>query len=165
MTVVFITGMSGTGTSTVTCRLAQLGYGSFDLDQPDWSMYDEQGDWIWREGRVQRLLDENDQDPLFVSGCPTNQVNFYDRFDHIVLLSAPREVIVERIRSRTTNAYGKRPGEMEEILENLETVEPRLRRVATHEIDTRQSVEAVVAAVLSIAEVITPPDCSRGVLS
>lgn len=55
------------------------------------------------------------------------------------------------IRSRTTNDYGKRPGEMPEILENLETVEPRLRRVATREIDTRECVDAVVARILAIA--------------
>jgi dephospho-CoA kinase len=75
-------------------------------------------------------------------------VKFYDRFDHIVLLSAPREVIVERVRSRTNNDYGKRPGELDEILENLETVEPRLRRVASFEVDTRAPVDDVVATIL-----------------
>jgi shikimate kinase len=140
--------MSGTGTSTVTGRLAELGYRAFDLDEPHWSEHDESGDWIWREDRVRRLLDEDDHDLLFVSGCPTNQVKFYDRFDHIVLLSAPREVIVERVRSRTNNDYGKRPGELDEILENLETVEPRLRRVASFEVDTRAPVDDVVATIL-----------------
>jgi shikimate kinase len=151
VTIVFITGMSGTGTSTVVERLAELGHRAIDLDEPEWSIHDEHGDWIWRENRVQRLLDDHDRHPLFVSGCPTNQVKFYDRFDHIVLLSAPREVIIERIRSRTTNSYGKGPGEMEDILDNLERVEPRLRQVATHEIDTRKRVGTVVAEILEIA--------------
>lgn len=148
MTRVFLTGMSGTGTSTVTYRLAELGYRAFDLDEPHWSERDEDGDWIWREERVRRLLDERDHELLFVSGCPSNQVKFYDRFDYIVLLSAPRDVIVERVRSRASNDYGKRPGELEEILENLETVEPRLRRVASFEIDTRAPVDDVVAMIL-----------------
>lgn len=75
--VIFLTGMSGTGKSTVVA-LAELGYMAVDLDHPTWSMYDEDGDWIWREVRV----------------------------------------------------------------------EPRLRQVAEHEIDTRAPLDAVVAAVL-----------------
>lgn len=148
MTRVFLTGMSGTGTSTVTLRLAQLGYRAIDLDEPDWSEHDQAGDWIWREDRVRRLLDEDDREWLFVSGCPTNQVKFYDRFDHIILLSAPRDVIVERVLSRTNNDYGKRPGELEEILKNMEEIEPRLRRVASFEIDTRAPVDDVVKMIL-----------------
>jgi dephospho-CoA kinase len=148
MTRVFLTGMSGTGTSTVTLRLAELGYRAVDLDEPHWSEHDGDGDWIWREERVRRLLDEDQSELLFVSGCPTNQVKFYDRFDYIVLLSAPREVIVERVRSRTNNDYGKRPGELEQILANLDTVEPRLRRVASFEIDTRAPIDEVVDTLL-----------------
>src|SRR5690606_14289965 len=102
--------MSGTGKSTVIARLAELGYEAVDLDAPAWSAYDADGDWIWREDRVQRLLDGGDHDSLFVSGCATNQVKFHDRFDFIVLLSAPAEVLIERLLTRTNNEYGKRPG-------------------------------------------------------
>ena len=35
------------------------------------------------------------------------EAKFYDRFDAVVLLSAPADVILDRIRRRTTNAYGK----------------------------------------------------------
>lgn len=149
MTRVFITGMSGTGTSTVIRRLIDLGYNAVDLDEPPWSTYDDTGDWVWQEDEVRRLLDRTDADLLFVSGCPTNQTKFYDRFDWIVLLSAPKEVIIERVLTRTSNEYGKRPGELEEILRNLEAVEPRLRRVATFEIDTRTPVDEVVATLLA----------------
>ena len=60
MTRVHLTGMSGTGKSTVIARLAELGYAAVDLDEPAWSIYDETGDWIWREDGVRRLLDENE---------------------------------------------------------------------------------------------------------
>ena len=62
------------------------------------------------------LLATEDGDTLFVSGCSSNQGRFYDRFDAIVLLSAPAEVILDRVENRTTNAYGKGPGERELIL-------------------------------------------------
>jgi hypothetical protein len=43
------------------------------------------------------LLARADDRALFVSGCVSNQGRF-NRFDAIVLLSAPAEVILERIR-------------------------------------------------------------------
>ena len=53
---------------------------------------------------------------------------FDPQFDHIVLLSAPAAVIVDRIVTRTTNPYGKDPAELALILEHLETVEPLLKK-------------------------------------
>lgn len=40
---------------------------------------------------------------LVVSGTAENQGRFYDRFDHVVLLSAPVDVLIERGCSRTHN--------------------------------------------------------------
>jgi hypothetical protein len=44
---------------------------------------------------------------VVISGTVENQVEFYNRFEHIVLLSAPLEVLIKRVRRRTNNPYGK----------------------------------------------------------
>jgi hypothetical protein len=44
---------------------------------------------------------------LYVSGTFSNQGHFYDRFDSVVLLSAPADVLLSRIEHRSTNDYGK----------------------------------------------------------
>jgi hypothetical protein len=80
----------------------------------------------------------------------SNQGKFYDRFDAVVLLSAPAEVILERIDSRTTNDYGKRPGERDRILGHLDSVEPLLRATATHELDASRPLHEVVEALVAI---------------
>jgi hypothetical protein len=64
---------------------------------------------LWVEERIDALLSSHDGGVLFVSGCVANQVKFYPRFDAIVLLSAPAEVIVGRVAGRDANDYDRAP--------------------------------------------------------
>lgn len=89
-----------------------------------------------------------------------NQALFHARFEHIVLLSAPAEILVERLTTRTSNPCGKDPAELAEPLEYLKTVEPLLRRSATPEVVTTVPVARVADIV--IEHVLTDP---RGGLS
>src|SRR5689334_12612972 len=147
---VLITGMSGTGKSSVIQELASRGYKAIDTDwDPSWE-FEAGSEWIWREDRIAELLDTEDADVLFVSACVSNQGKFYGRFDQIVLLSASEQVTVERLASRANNPYGKTPRQVDEVLGYKETVEPLLRRGATMEIDTGIPLEEVIARILSI---------------
>ena len=106
--------MSGVGKSSVVARLRELGYTAVDLDEPGWSETRADGEWVWREDRVADLLAANDADLLFVSGCAENQGRFHERFEHIVLLSAPPGTLVQRLAARTNNPFGKHPSELDE---------------------------------------------------
>jgi shikimate kinase len=152
---ILLTGMSGTGKSTVIRALAERGYKAVDSDSDEWSVWADdplqpntEPDWIWREDRIQGLLSNENADALFISGCKTNQGKFYPQFDHIVLLSAPADLIIERLTTRTTNPYGKRPEDLAQVLRYLETVEPLLRCGATLEIDTSDPLDQVVQTIL-----------------
>jgi shikimate kinase len=147
--------MSGTGKSSVISRLAVLGYRAVDFDEPGWSEYDPDGEWIWHEERVQELLSSlRDDETLFVSGCAINQGRFYPQFDAVILLSAPAEVIMERLAARTNNPYGKHPDELAAVLHNLATIEPLLRRGADHEITTTLPLDQVTARVVKVLEAL-----------
>ncbi|HET6946072.1 MAG TPA: hypothetical protein VFI01_12025, partial [Gaiellaceae bacterium] len=82
------------------------------------------------------------------------QGKFYPRFDAVVLLSAPAEVILERVATRETNEFGKSDGERERIQYDLATFEPLLRAGATAEIDTRAPLVDVVEALERIADTV-----------
>jgi len=138
--------MSGTGKSTVLVELGRRGYRVVDTDEPGWKV-----DELWDESKIAHLLAE-DGPTLFVSGTVENQGRFYDRFDAVVLLSAPTDVLLDRIANRTTKDWGKAPAERELILEHIHDVEPLLRATCTHEIDTSTPLADVVARLEAIAE-------------
>ena len=160
MTKILVTGMSGTGKSSALAELGRRGYRVVDTDDPGWREYrtyaepvDElhRGEYVWAEDRMNDLLDAEDDRPLFVAGGVRNQAKFYDRFDAVVLLAAPADVILERVTRRSTNAYGNTGRERAEILADLAEVEPVIRQHCTHELDASRPLADTVADLIAIA--------------
>jgi GNAT superfamily N-acetyltransferase/dephospho-CoA kinase len=148
---VLLTGMSGTGRSTIVRELVARGYKAIDADD-GWTEPLPDGSQRWREDAIGELLDAEDAEVLFLAGCEENQVAFLPRFDEVILLSAPRETLMQRLDTRPDNPFGKRPGERERILRDLENVEPGLRAIADHEIRTTASLEDIVRSILALVD-------------
>jgi len=149
MTAILVTGMSGVGKSTVLAELAQHGLEAVDTDVGGWIELVD-GEPLWREHLVDALLSRPRDRPLVVQGTVANQGRFYDRFDAVVLLSAPADVVFERLRTRTTNDFGKAAHEREKIALDIAEVEPLLRAGATYEVDAAQPLDDVVGELLRI---------------
>ena len=143
--------MSGTGKSSVVRELVSRGYKAVDTDD-GWSEPQPDGRQLWREDAIQELLASEDAEVLFLAGCEENQTKFHPQFDHIVLLSAPIDVLIDRLATRTNNSYGKAPEELRGFIDDLETVEPLLRKVAHHEVRTTAPPNEVVAAILRLVD-------------
>lgn len=134
MARVLVTGMSGTGKTSVLDELRRRGHLTVDTDHDGWTL----PDGTWDEQRMRRLLASTPA--VVVSGTVENQPDFYDDFEHVVLLSAPLPVLFERLAARRNNPYGKTAAQRADVARYVETVEPLLRRGATLELDGRRPV-------------------------
>ena len=124
-----------------------------DTDQGGWSLWSNvAGGYVWDERRIGALLAREDGSMLYVSGTVSNQGHFYPRFDAVVLLSAPANVLLSRIATRATNHYGKSSEERDLILRHLTEVEPLLRATCTHELYATQPLDDVVEQLVAIGK-------------
>jgi len=138
---VLITGMSGAGKSTLLEAIERRGFHTVDTDYDGW----EQAHAHWDEPRMSNLLAE--YPTVAVCSIAENQGGFYDRFDHVIYLYVPLTVLLERVRARSANPYGKTPEQQADITKYVEEVEPLIRRTATLELDGLLPIEVLAKRV------------------
>ena len=125
---VLITGMSGTGKSTLVRELRNRGFAAYDADDDGFAEPRADGRWGWRAAQVAELLNRSRGELLFFAGCSEEQAEL--PFDYRVLLTVPEPVLVERLRTRTNKSYGRDEPELSQVLADLAEIEPLLRRSA-----------------------------------
>lgn len=156
MTRILVTGMSGVGKSTLLTTLNERGHLTIDTDYGNWKT----AAGLWDHNLMTAALSSHTE--VIVAGTVENQGDFYDQFDHIVLLSAPLPVILQRVMHRTANPYGKTAAQRAEIEENLKSVEPLLRRGATMELDASRSTADIARTIEAL---LATSAVSRGTTS
>lgn len=143
---VLLTGMSGTGKSALVHELRRRGYAAYDADEDGFSEPRENGRWGWRLDAVSELLAPADDRLLFFAGCSEEQIEL--PFDYRVLLTAPTIVLIGRLRTRTSNSYGRDREERAQVLADLADVEPLLRRSADLVLTTTARVPEIADLLL-----------------
>ena len=145
---VLLTGMSGSGKSMLVQELRRRGYAAYDADDHGFSEPRAGGRWGWRADAVASLFAQIPEgDLLFFAGCSEEQIEM--PFDYRVVLTVPEDEIVVRLRTRTSNAYGRKPAERRQVLADLAQVEPLLRRSADLVLSTTAPVATVADRLLA----------------
>jgi dephospho-CoA kinase len=168
--LVWITGVSGTGKSTVRVELARRGYQSFDTDEDGiavWRLrttgdevYDP-GDgnhpdtwlqdhcWAINRARVEQLAQMAGDQVVFLCGSVENEAEVWESFDIVICLVLDESTLRERLGTRTTNKFGKAPSELEAILSWNRTIEATYRELGAFVVNADQPLLAVVDQVLA----------------
>ena len=141
MARVLITGMSGAGKSSLLAAVSRRGFRTVDTDYDGWELSDAQ----WDEPRMSALLSEHAT--IAVCGTAENQGRFYDRFEHVIYLYVPLEVLLDRVRARSNNPYGKSAEQQADIAKYVVEAEPLIRRTATLELDGLSPVQVLAEHV------------------
>jgi broad-specificity NMP kinase len=138
MAVIFVTGLSGVGTTSALEQLEKEGYNVVDTDYGYVKEVKIGGieERVWDEEKIMQVLEKYKQSHLFISGCYSNQGKFYKYFDYVVLLKTELNVMLDRINKRTSNNYGKSPEERAEVIDSYENVLPLLEKGSDIIIDT-----------------------------
>ncbi len=98
-----VTGMSGVGKSTLVGELCKRGYTAFDAEDHGFAEPRAEGRWGWRFDKVSELLDRSQDQLTFFARCSEEQAEL--PFHCRVLLTAPKSVLIDRLRIRTSNPY------------------------------------------------------------
>jgi broad-specificity NMP kinase len=169
--LVWVTGNSGVGKSTVCALLKGLGEVAIDADWEGYNFwvdrtngqvavdppYPVPAGWLerfaWKisraevEALVAKVRDRN----VFLCGSVENEVDVWDLFDLVICLVADNETIRDRLQTRTTNAFGKHPEELAAALESNAGVESTYRHFGATIIDGRLPPVEVANAIIAAA--------------
>ncbi len=169
MGLVWVTGNSGTGKSTVRVELARRGYASFDTDEDGITAWrdrttgkevDDPGDgkhpdnwlarhaWMIDRSRVEELALRAPDELVFLCGSVENENEVWDLFEAVICLVLDAGTLRRRLASRTTNDFGKKAVELEAILSWNPAMATTYRSLGAYVVDASQSVDDVVEAIL-----------------
>lgn len=162
MRKIYVTGISGTGKTTVSKELFCRGIRAISIDDIPglcvWRNkisntvvdYDadlnekfiDSHDWICDIEKLQALIDKSDTD-VVVLGLASNQREFVEMFDLILLLQCPPKLFIERIMQRNDNDFGKDESAQKVILSWYEDFERNMLDQGAVSIDVSKSLPEV----------------------
>ncbi len=171
MRLVWVTGISGAGKSTVCQALKSIGIAAIDTDGDGFNQwvnsltgepvvdppYPTPADWLdthaWHiRPELVRSLRDDSPGVVFLFGAVANEGEVWDLFDRVGCLVVDDETVRHRLATRTSNAFGKHPADLDRILEWNREQELSYRRVGATIIDGTRPVDEVVDAVLHIGD-------------
>ncbi len=167
MSLFFISGVSGTGKSTLMHELRERGEEAYDADVDciraskvtgEIISYEEakkEGyDWIYPEEALQKLTEKSATKDIFLLGFVDNLQAVKDAADEFIWMSIPLDVLVQRLDTRQKE-YGKSERERKLILDLYEKMSKALEP-GTFTLDATKPVEAIADDLLTHVKSLKP---------
>jgi broad-specificity NMP kinase len=167
MALFLVTGLPGTGKSTICAELKARGFTAYDGD------YDHLAYWyndatgepiLGNHERTIEFLDSHSRDiksetirkivandkPIFVCADPENEDELVPLFDRIFALVLDEEMRQTRLASRTNNQWGKLPHEVAYDLAIKPRSYARYEKFGYIKIDASQTPEDIVTIIATL---------------
>lgn len=162
-----ITGVAGTGKSTLAHELRRRGLAAYDTEEgfsyyadkqtgqpavrpteptPEW--YDKHHR-IFDEKVLMNLFKKHQDEPLFIASITANQAKFYPQFDKLFLLTVPDDIITHRLGTRTNNYFGRHPLDLARVIGRHQQFDEELIADGAVTIDSTRPIEAVADDILA----------------
>jgi gluconate kinase len=162
-----ITGVAGTGKSTIAQELRRRGSAAYDTEEGFSYYVDKQtGErcaypatpseaWYMNHERVfdekvlNNLFKKHADEPLFISSITANQKKFYGQFKKIFLLTTDDDLITHRLGTRTNNYFGRHPLDLQRVISRHQAFDDELEAAGAIVVDASKPIEQMVDDILS----------------
>jgi len=136
--LIYITGISGVGKSTLRDELVRRGYEAHDIDaegmtawydkltgapaeKPQWAEARTEEwyaahEWKVSVGRVEEMARSAEEKLIFLCGTTANDDEIWALFSHVISLTIDEDILKKRLATRTSHDFGKAPAELKNIL-------------------------------------------------
>lgn len=169
MPIAWITGVSGAGKTSVAAELRQRGWRALDTDgEPGLARWiDPRGNvverpdepteewlsknrWAWDASRFDELVSQIGSERVVLCGNASNELEFLERMDRILLLEIDANTMVRRLDDeRRVNDFGTVGDTRDLLIRWLPGYQQRIRSLGAAVIDATASIDVVVESVLS----------------
>ncbi|MEV4050495.1 AAA family ATPase [Amycolatopsis sp. NPDC049688] len=177
MPLVWVTGNAGAGKSAVCALLKEWGEFAVDADEEGYHHWADRttgqvvtdppdpvpSGWLdrfgWRidRAKVESLAARTAGGIAYFCGCPENHEDVRDLFDLVICLVIDEDTLRHRLRTRTSNSFGKHPEELAAALGDN-----AYRHPGATIVDGTRPLTEVAGAILAEAARVLPRRDARG---
>ena len=165
----FITGISGSGKTTVARKLVELREIALDSKiqkglfhfadkdgnqpddyQPNDSDWMEKYHWVLNKPMLDNLMEQNKTAKrVFLCGGADDLIQYWPLGEKVFLLKVDGETMLKRLREgKRDNSFGKDKQTQGRLLERLDRYQDKMGRLGAIPIDAKESVDEIVQKIL-----------------
>lgn len=172
MSFIYITGVSGTGKTTIYNELKNRGFEAYDVEEdglarrqnkitgyihPKSSVKEHQHtqefldtySWIIPREYMEELAKKAKNKNVYLCGVFSNERDLSDLFDKVIALNIDRETLIHRLRTRTNNNFGKSEHELAHVIEWHKGVNKYYKEAGYIIIDSNRPLKQIIEKILS----------------
>lgn len=169
---ILITGVSGAGKTSLSNKLNEMGYKSYDIDDVPglFSMIHRETKlpiknhdnfdlekvkvmtWICDIEKLKSIIVNEKNELAFYCGGGSNVYEFMKLFDKTILLTINLETNKHRLSTRIENDFARTPEVQEYVLNKKDNWENEMVKKGAIVVDAHRDLDAIAKEVIEIAE-------------